>query len=147
MKAFLTFVFNILCVVVVVTMLVCCWGCAFSPVQKTIVLNMAAQSSGVILAQQLPKVAGEVLKYSEKVLEINSGNLSEATFHEWTKVMVEKLDVHPLLKVNFNELMKLVKIEVTLAADRQEMVKLFFNVIRNFTIGIKAGQDRKINNI
>lgn len=120
------------------TFLVC--GCiSFSKPEKTIVLNMVAQSSGVMLAQGVPKVAGEVLKYSEKALEVGEVKFTEATFHEWSREMIKRLDVHPLLKVNFNELIKLVKIEVTLAGDPGETVRLYREVIENFVVGIKVG--------
>ena len=117
-------------------------GCiSFSKPGKAIVLNMVAQSSGVLLAQELPSgVAEDILKYSEVILKKNSGDFTETTFHEWAGEVIEKLDVHPLLKVNFKELMKLVKIEVTLTGDQQEIVKLSREVIQNFIIGIKAGR-------
>lgn len=126
-----------LCVIVALVLMV---ACALSKPQKTIVLNMVAQSSGVLLAQELPGVAREVLKYSEKVLKIGEVNFTEASFHEWSGEMIKRLDIHPLLKVNFAELIKLVDIEITLAENQQEIVKLAYKVIQNFIIGIKAGR-------
>ena len=117
-------------------------GCSFTlnKPEKTIVLNMVAQTFGVLLAQELPGVAGEVLKYSEKVLKIGEGNFTEDTFQEWSGEMIKRLDIHPLLKVNFSELIKLVNIEIELAENQQEIVKLAYEVIQNFIKGIEAAK-------
>lgn len=128
-----------LCVIVALVLTV---GCALSisKPQKTIVLNMVAQSSGVLLAQELPGVAGEVLKYSETMLAVQIENFSEDAFQKWSAGVIARLDIHPLLKVNFSELIKLVKIEIELAENQQEIVKLAYEVIQNFIKGIEAAK-------
>jgi len=113
-------------------------GCTFVKPQKTFVLDLAAQASGVLVAEQVPGIAQELLEYSETVLAVPIENFSQQAFDKWSAGVIARLDIHPLLKVNFSEVIKLVKIEVELADNQQEIVKLFYVVIQNFIVGIKA---------
>ena len=115
-------------------------GCSFTKPQKTIVLDLAALSAGVLLAEQVPGIAQELLEYSETMLAVQIENFSEDAFQEWSIGVIARLDIHPLLKVNFSELIKLVKIEIELAENQQEIVKLAYEVIQNFIKGIEAAK-------
>lgn len=126
---------SVFCVVVALFLVV---GCASIKVQKGVVLNLAAQSSGFMLAQEEPELAKDILKASQIVLDVGIGNFTKPTFQAWTESVIEKLAIDPFLKMNFKEMIKLVEIEITLAEDQQEVVQLAYAVIQNFIKGIKA---------
>jgi len=116
-------------------------GCflTISKPEKTFVLEVAAQSSGVLVAEQVPGIAQDVLGYSETALAVQIENFSQEAFQKWSAGVIARLDIHPLLKVNFTKLITLVKIDIELADNQGEIVRLSYNVIQNFTIGLKAG--------
>ena len=74
------------------------------------------------------------------MLAVQIENFSEDAFQKWSASVIARLDIHPLLKVNFSELIKLVKIEIELAENQQEIVKLVYEVIQNFIKGIEAAK-------
>ena len=138
MRYFQPITFALMFLVLAVLALCLAPGCAFVKPQKTFVLDLAAQSSGVLMAEQVPGIAQEVLEYSETALAVQIENFSQEAFQKWSAGVIARLDIHPLLKVNFSKLVKLVKIDIELADNQQEIVRLSYNVIQNFTLGLKA---------
>ena len=124
-----------LCVIVALVLVV---GCSFTQPQKTVVLNLAAQNCGFLLAQENFPLALEIRNWSEYVLNIEHGNIEETTFHRWAEVVIEHLKLDPFLEMNFKEMLKLVDIEITLAENQKEITKLVYGVIESFIAGIRA---------
>lgn len=129
------FLFAGFCVVTLLAM-----GCALSQPHKTIVLNLAAQNCGFLLAQEKPELAQDILHASNCTLDMESADFTKFTFQAWARMVIERLKPDPFLQMNFKELIKLVKIEIELSEDQQEIVALTFSVIQNFIIGIEAGK-------
>ena len=124
------FLLGELWVIVVLSLL---FGCALSKTQKGVVLNLAVQNAGYVLAQENTGWAKDVLKYSKAVLA------KEFSFTNWTDHVVGMIKLDPFLAMNFKEMMKLVNIQIELNQDQEEILKLTHGVVENFIIGIKAG--------
>jgi len=124
-----------LCVIVALFLMV---GCVtLGKTQKTVVLNLAAQNCGFLLAQENLPLALEIRDYSRLVLEMSDGDFTESTFRVWTGRVMESLKLDPLLEANFGEMVKLVNVEIGSGEDYQEIVKLLYVIIENFVIGIQ----------
>lgn len=117
-------------------------GCAFTQPQK-LVMDLAGQNTGFIVAQEMPDVAKDVLEYSDTVLAIGPEKFTEANFHDWAEIVMEKFKLHPFLVMNFKQMIKAVNIEIKLSESQTETTQLVFNVIQNFTIGLKVGLKAK----
>ena len=116
-------------------------GCSFIEPQKGIVLNLAAQNCGFVLAQKKPALIGDVLGYSKTALEIlQPAGYTELVFHTWASRIIEILKLDPFLEMNFKEMVKLVQVEILLTEDQQEISQLVYDVTQSFIRGIKAGR-------
>lgn len=124
--------------VIVALFLVCSCSFSVSKPQKTIALNLVVQESGLQLVRANPELAKVVLEYSKHVLEIGIENFTEPDFHKWAEVVMVKLKLETRLEMKFKEILKLVNIEIELSGSSKEIVKMVYNVIENFVIGIKA---------
>ena len=108
-------------------------GCALSK-------SLITQNFGFLLAQQEPKLAQEILGLSRTVLDKASGDFTEVSFQIWATSVIERLEVHPLLKMNFEEMLKLVNVKIELADNQQEIAQLARAMIQNFVKGIDAAK-------
>jgi len=127
-----------LCVIVAL-FLVCSCSFSFKQPATTTVLNLAVQEGGYQLAQKNSELAKTVLGYSERILEIGLENFTVPDFQKWAKVVMKTLKIEPRLEMKFKEILKLVNVEIELS-DNKEIVKIVYNVIENFVIGIEAGK-------
>ncbi|GAG74832.1 unnamed protein product, partial [marine sediment metagenome] len=70
LKIKLVMFFGVLFLIYSMTTIVFIQGCSLNPPEKTIVLNLVAQNSGFLLAQERPELAQEILKASQGTLSI-----------------------------------------------------------------------------
>lgn len=117
-------------------------SCTLKPPEKTIALNLVAKNSGFLLAQENLPLALEIHKYSNALLDTvrDTEILPDPDFTKWVEWMIGRLDLDPFLQMNFQELIKLVDIEIELSDSDEELVELLYQVIRSFVIGIEAGK-------
>lgn len=103
-------------------------------------LNLGAQNSGFLLAQEKPDLAREMLGISQDVLDAGIENFTEPAFEAWAEMMVEKLGLDPFLQMNFKEMLRLVDIEIELSESDRDTVELLYRAVANFVIGIEANR-------
>ena len=77
-----------LCVIVALLLVV---GCSFTQPQKTVVLNLAAQNCGFLLAQENLPLALEIYDFSKHILKVEPGDFTKDTFYWWIEVLMEFL--------------------------------------------------------
>ena len=130
--------FSLMILVCMVAVLLC--SCSFAKPEKTMVLNLAAQNSGFLLAKEKPSLARGIQGYSKNVLEIGLEGFTKFAFDEWVVMVMHQLKVDPLLQMNFKEMVKLVNIEIALSENSKDTVDIIYNVIQNFIVGIKAAK-------
>lgn len=126
--------------VILALFLICSCSLRFTEPDKVIeiALNVAVQEGGYLLAQENSELAKSILEYSKKALEMGLENFTEPVFHKWAEEVMKRLKIEPRLEMKFKEILKLVKVEIELSDNTKETVELVYNVIENFTIGIKA---------
>lgn len=125
---------------VIVAMLLIC-GCAFTQPQKTVILNLAAQNCGFLLAQEGPELVMGALEYSNYTLEVlQPEGYTRLVFYRWAEGVLDILKLDPFLKMNFKEMVKLVEIEILLTENQQEISQLVYDVMQSFIAGIRAGR-------
>lgn len=135
MRKLLTTVFCVLMALLLIH------GCSFVKPEKALVLNLAAQNSGYLLAKEKPELIGEVLVFSKYATEVlRPQGYDEHVFYSWAEGMMEILKLDPFLQMNFKEMIKLVKVEILLAKNQQEIAQLTYQIMHHFVKGIQAGK-------
>lgn len=117
------------------------FNCSFTQPQKAVVLNLAAQNCGFLLAQEKPELVKGLLEYSKYAIKVlQPEGYNELVFRRWAGGIVDILKLDPFLKMNFQEMMKLVEIKILLAKNEQEISQVVHDVMQNFIAGVKAAR-------
>lgn len=122
-----------LCTIMVLVLMV---GCAtLQKPDKIVILNLAAQNCGFLLAQENPALAKDILKYSKGVLD---KDFTKPAFIDWSEWVAKAVKLDPFLEMNFKEMMKLVTIEIELTEDQRKIVMIYRQIVQYFVKGIEA---------
>lgn len=97
--------------------------------ETKIITEIVAQGVGYLIAKEDPQLATEILKYTETIPD----------FENWTTWMIAQLIQDEFLRMNFEKLASLVKVDLKGIDNFKERMDIITPILRSFAEGIRMG--------